>query len=286
MAIARFYSDGSLVQKMQSLIADMSVKGIFIDICAIDARPIALDYDPGTLDDYSKLGAPNVCLIAGRMLPVLSHPQFELGFADVGAFLGSLCVRDAAECVASIDIVNKPTGRKADANYPLRYDGASWTDAGCSVGGCSFAEMSDTQKNEMDDKHIIYAGQYFGYPGMYWSSSKTCTSDADDFCRIERNSAWNVAARGLVTALTSKIKSKIPLNPDGTIRRTTITYWSGLAEQNLKAMKDSELISDYKVYIDPAQKVLSGVPISVQLTIVPIGIADSITGTVGFSTSI
>lgn len=125
-----FYTESLLLGfPAQELVNELAANNRFVDVIAIDARPAAT-LTAGSLHDFSGEGAPNICFVAGHELPGTVNRQFATGFADVGAFLGSLCVRSISESVASVDIENKPTGRKAEVNYPLRGLANRWANAG------------------------------------------------------------------------------------------------------------------------------------------------------------
>lgn len=268
-----------MVGQAQALVSEMAAKSSFIDLIAIEGRADET-YTAGSLFDFPTEGAQNVAIIAGRQLPETTNLQYSKGCADIGAFLGSVCARDVAESAGSVDVEVKPRGFEADKNYPIRHLGVKWKDCGVSIGGYNFAEIPASLTTELKDKHIIYAGRFNGYPGIYWSGSETCTTDDDDYSRIERNRVWNKCARAVIDEMTPKIRGKVPINADGTIRGTTVTSWSLLNEKRLKAFADANLISGYEVYIDPAQNVLALEPIEIQLSVTPIGIAEGLLGTI------
>ena len=279
-----FYAESLLLGfPAQELVNELSASNRFVDVIAIDARPAAA-LTAGSLHDFSGDGTPNICFVAGHELPATTNRQYATGFGDVGAFLGSLCVRSISESVASVDIELKPAGRKAELNYPLRGLANRWANAG--FGGYAFEAIPASLKTELDEKRVILAGMYPQTAGVFWGSSDTATTPNDDYNTIERNAVWNACAAAVAEALTPKIKSKIALNTDGTIRNTTIEFWRSLVDKKLKAMQDATHISAYSFTIAAAQNVVETGKIATQLTIVPVGIAHEITGAIGFATQV
>lgn len=289
-ATAPTYSKGfapevlEMADNAQAMVEELAAINIYLDAVIIEGRA-KTTYEAGLLHDFSGDENRNVAIVSGRQHSTedSANNQFKLGFADVGAYLGSLCARDVAESAGSVDVEVKPKGKEADENYPLNFLGVDWKDAGVPFGDADFATMNDTLKEELEEKHILFAGRFNGYPGIYWSGSETAVKDSDDFSRIERNRAWNKAARIVVDELTPKIRSKVPVNADGTLRSTTVTDWKLKLQKRLKALKDANLISGYEVTFDTKQNILAGAPIVVGVGITPIGIAEAIVGKVKLS---
>ena len=269
------------IPKAQELIDNMRADNIYLDSVIIEGREV--NGTIAAMTDLRTLDCQNVSVVIAQD-PQISWLDVDYAdYAAVGSALGMLSIRKVHENLGSVDILVKPSIKKGDENYPLTNQANNlWLYALIS-SGVVVGEMSQTEKTALKNKGYVYAGGYEGYPYTYFNSSSTCTEIADDFNFIEKNRTWNKAARYVIQVLTPKINSTIDIDGNtGYIKTSTISSWEAIVKQKLGNMLTDGEVSSVEVYINPAQNVLSGEPILIQISIVPKGIAEKITVDLGF----
>jgi predicted class III extradiol MEMO1 family dioxygenase len=146
--------------------------------------------------------------------------------------------------------------------------------------------LSLSALNALNNLGYVFLRKQLGIQGSYFVDSNTCIVSSSDFAKIENNRTIDKAKRVVRTALLPELNSPIVLNSDGTIKDTTISYLEGLCETALDELIRNTEISAYGVVINPAQNVLSTSEIVVSISIVPVGVARTITVNIGFVLSI
>ena len=139
----------------------------------------------------------------------------------------------------------------------------------------------------MGDLGYIYAGNFAGYGGCFFSDSHTCTDTESDYCYIERNAIWNKAARIIRETLIPRIRSKVQADPStGYIKNTTITDWDGRVRKALEPMKSAGNVADFDIYINPNQAAVSSKPFNIKVQLVADGVVHEFEVDLGFTKSI
>jgi hypothetical protein len=163
---------------------------------------------------------------------------------------------------------------------------ALWLDPQLT-GGTKISTLTKAQIEELQDKGYIFAASYEGYPGVFFTGSKTCISVASDYAYIENNRVWNKGARALRTALLPEVKGIVKKDPaTGFIRSTTVSRWTGIANKALEQMVGNDDISGFDVFIDPSQIVNSTDAVKVKASIVADGIVHEFEVALGLTNSI
>ncbi|MCZ2393413.1 MAG: DUF2586 domain-containing protein [Chitinophagales bacterium] len=277
-----------LVNPIQAVINQFATEHRLIDFVLLQGNghleadeQIALSEYP----DFRAKNAPNVCVsIAQDPAIAKLESEYEL-YADVGAVLGMVAVRQVNENIGSVNILNPPRNRKGEANYTL--SGVSeWLGSNLSDGR-SFDTLSITDENGLTAKGYIFAGSYKGYPGVYLNGSPTAIEMASDYAYIENNRVWNKAARAIRLALIPEVKGVVKKDPQtGYIRATTISAWESKANKALEQMLIDDEISGYETYIDPKQLVNETSPLQVNATVVMDGIVHEFDVDLGLANSL
>lgn len=229
--------------------------------------------------DLTELNAPQIS--------VLVVGSGTSTFAAVGAFLGMLAVRKVNENVGSVDIQNKPLDKRGSSDYTLTDKNKGlWLNPKLT-GGATISSLTKAQLVDLENKGYIYAASYEGYPGTFFTNSKTCVSQASDYCFIENNRVWNKAARTLRIALLPEVKGVVKKNPTtGFIKSTTIGRWAGISNKALEQMVINDEISGFDIYINPQQVVTSTQPVKIKASIVMDGIVHEFEVALGLTNSI
>lgn len=247
------------------------------------------------LIDFGIIGWNNFNIANAIDLTELASPQISVlvvgsgnsSFAAVGALLGMIAVRKVNENVGSVDIQNKPLEKRGTSDYTLTNKNKGlWTNPKLT-GGVSMSLLSKAQLLSLESKGYICAASYEGYPGVFFTNSKTCISQASDYCFIENNRVWNKVARTLRIALLPEVKGVVKKNPTtGYIKSTTISRWTGIANKALEALMANNEISGFENYINPNQVVNSTQPVKIKSMVVMDGIVHEFEVALGLTNSI
>jgi len=225
------------------------------------------------LADMRALAAPNVSVVLGQdganrgYKLWLSH-AYSIGI--LGTTLGAVALAKVSDDIAWIAKFNVSN---------VEFD----TLAYCN--GVVYSAQTDAVNNNVNTLGYI-ALKKFDLEGSYFNDSHTATPIAGDFAYIENNRVFNKAIRNLRVSLLPQLASPLKVKADGTLSEDTIGYFQSLCDRSLGQMqKDSEL-SAYGIVIDPLQNVLSTSELVISVSLVPIGVARTITVNVGFTLSI
>lgn len=152
--------------------------------------------------------------------------------------------------------------------------------------GKPLVEVADALEG-LDSKGYLYVSQETGFDGFFWNDSHTCAKLDSDYAYIENTRTFNKAARALRRALLPNLKGPLKLNPNGTMAAGVVGELEAKGTTALKAnLEQADEISACDVYVDPVQDVLATSLVEVQFSIVPIGTARHIRGTLGFVKSL
>ena len=190
----------------------------------------------------------------------------------VGACLGAVSLAKVSDSIGWIAKFNVGLGKELDT---LKL-----------ATGDLLTSLSLSALNALNNLGYIFLRKQLGIQGSYFVDSNTCIVASSDFAKIENNRTIDKAKRVVRTALLPELNSPIVLNAGGTIKDTTISYLEGLCETALDELIRNTEISAYDVVINPAQNVLSTSEIVVSISIVPVGVARTITVNIGFVLSI
>lgn len=267
-----------------NLVATINAQQVIINELAAQNRLIDfITVAPIGLDDFSEdlfaLSAPNVSVCIACM--------DDSGVPSLGSFLGMQAVRKISENIGSVDIENKPRGKKGRQDYPLTDDLLDLWPVAYLTDGTTTEESDESVINNLKAKGYIFAASYEGYEGVYFENSYTCVSRISDFAFIEHNRVWNKAARIIRATLLPRVKSKVKKEPTtGYIASTTVSYWISLCNKALEAMIKSDDISGFEVEISQKQIVNDQNPCVVKALVVADGIVHEFTVQLGLTNSI
>ena len=153
--------------------------------------------------------------------------------------------------------------------------------------GVAIKTLTKAEIQTLQDYGYIFAASYEGYPGVFFTNSKTCITQASDYCFIENNRVWNKAARALRAALLPEVKGVVKKDPStGFIKSTTVSRWTGIGNKALEQLVANDEISGFEVYIDPAQVVNSTQAVKVKAMVVADGIVHEFEVSLGLTNSI
>lgn len=226
------------------------------------------------LSDLRALSAPNVSVVLGQdganvgYKLWLSH-TYSIGCG--GTVLGAIALSNVNEDIAWVSKFNMSN---------VEYD----TLAYCN--GYVYSAQSDGQNDNINTLGYIALKKFSDIEGSYFNDSHTCTPISGDYAYIENNRTFNKAIRGLRSFLLPQLASPVKVKADGTLSEDTIGYFESLCNRALSVMVSNSELSAFSVVIDPTQSFLSTSNLIVQVNLVPMGVARTITVNVGFTLSI
>lgn len=116
-----------------------------------------------------------------------------------------------------------------------------------------FSAVSFGLFTQLDNFRYVYAGNYTGYSGTYFSEDHCCILQNSNYGYISQNRIQAKIERILNPAYLPFLKGNIPLNPDGTIANTIVVSLESVGNNALQGMITSGELSGEEVLIDPKQ---------------------------------
>lgn len=286
--------------------ANPEIKGFAVvdDFGVVLQTVVIADYQTNVIDvlaaenrliDFGIIGWNDFSFADGLDLTELTSPQVSIlvvgsgssSFAAAGAFLGMIAARKVNENVGSVNIQNKPLAKRGTGDYPLTDKNLGlWLEPKLT-DGTTIKSLTKAQLVTLEAYGYIFAASYEGYPGVFFTNSKTCITQASDYCFIENNRVWNKAARALRTALLPEVKGVVKKDPStGFIKSTTVSRWTGIGNKALEQLVANDEISGFEIFIDPAQVVNSTQAVKVKALVVADGIVHEFEVALGLTNSI
>lgn len=194
------------------------------------------------------------------------------GIPNVGAVLGAITLAK----------VNENVG------WPSKFNLVSTTelDVPAFADGSLVKNQTASLIDAINTKGWIFFIKHDGLAGSYINDSHTAISVSDDFAYIENNRTIQKAIRGVRTFLLPDLNAPLYINADGTLTEETIAHFKNNATRHLEQMQRDGEISAFEVSIDPTQDVLTSSELAIGISVVPVGVARTISVNIGFVVSI
>jgi hypothetical protein len=170
------------------------------------------------------------------------------------------------------------------ANFNLA-SGAEFQDAIFS-SGVAYNAIADSVKDTLNTKGYLFLRRHVGVTGTYVNDTHTAEAATSDYAYLENNRTVQKARRLLRTALIPQLLSPLTVDADGKLSADTIKFFENLATRPLERMVSAGELSAQQVIIDPEQDVLTTSTLSIQVNLVPRGVARTIQVTIGFQVSL
>lgn len=289
LAFASCTADETLqaaVSAAQLLVDGFMAEHIYIDALLLEGTGNYLTGEIAAYPDLRTMEAPDVSVVIAHD-PAIAASHEAPAHAAIGAALGMLAVRAVHENLGSVDIESKPRNRRGEQDYSLTDTKRSlWLDAALS-NGRRFCSLTGADQKKLDTLGYIYAGQFAGYGGFFFSNSHTATDAGSDYAFIERNAVWNKAARTIRATLIPRVRSQVEADPStGYIRSTTLSDWDARVRSSLEKLVAARNISDFDIYIAPDQLAVSNDPFNIQVRLVANGVVHEFEIDLGFTNKI
>jgi hypothetical protein len=224
-----------------------------------------------SLTDFSASSYSNVSVMVGQDGDSTLSGGTNGSVPEVGAVLGA---------ISSMPVNISPAYNKLNV-----YDSITTNPA--LGNGVLIKSLADSYlETNIDNKNICRFQKYIGDNSTYLNQSFTAVSRTDDYKSIELNRVINKCARQVNIYLTKELNAPIELTREGYISDGRVNELIVIAGQGLRFMKGNGEISDFKVFIDKTQPIISTNNLQVVLRVVPYATANEITVSLGFATSI
>lgn len=249
--------------------------------------PLSVVYSPNLYSYGSDLSSlPNIrtrsdrsvsCLIGqdGGALGAHLSKYYAKSITGLGTTLGLLSAANVADDIAWVAKYNVSNGTELET-LALGNNALYNTLFNTSFGILSL----------LDSYGYMFFMKRANLSGSWINDSHCAIAVSSDYAYIERNRAIDKASRLAYASWAPLVNSKLKLNANGTLPKTTISTFTNAIGPNMRAMVSNEEISAYSVTIDPTQNVLSTSTVYIVLNIVPIGIARTISVKLSFSTGV
>ena len=152
------------------------------------------------------------------------------------------------------------------------------------VTGEAWNEIEDTTRpDELAQKGYIFERKYFGYAGSYFDNDSVADAFTSDYDSIKRMRTMDKVARISYFSLVPYLSSPLVLDSTtGQMSTSTVIKFTSVLNQQIQQMATDAEVSGFSVYINPAQNVLVNKELVVNVSIVPVGSADTITLNLGY----
>lgn len=264
---------------------DISTVNTLIDGFWDEKKPsiaiMGFDYSGETtlagFDDLRALAsnAPYVSVVLGsdteNMPDTLSATT---SLPNIGAVLGAI---SSAKVQTNILYVNQ-------FNYT---DGTQMVTPGIRFSGTTINSIKlydDSDLDLLNDKGYIFWRYFANLSGTYLSNDHNCTVLTSDFSSIHNNRVMGKVIRDVDTNVTPLVGGEVILK-EGLLTASSLNVFKNAASSPLSVMESNGEISSFSVFIDKTQNVSSTNTITIQISIVPVFSADTITIELGFSTT-
>ena len=203
--------------------------------------------------------APSVSVVIAQDNDVANISTAYAGYAAVGTMLGVLSAAKVSENIGWVE------------KFPLTdVANGDWVNPGFSnkqlLGYFSLADYTT-----LHGKGYIMPRLYAGNPNAYFNDDHTCTLITDDYAQIIENRTINKAAKLVYAALLPQTNGAVPVDSTGKMTPEFVSGLESRGEAPLDDMKRNDDLSDKKIYIDPAQNVVSNSTIACKIRVIPMG---------------
>lgn len=271
---------------LQLMVETLREDHLYIDAVILEGLGSYLT-SVATASDLRGFDCENVSVVIAQDKDVADKDSAYAGHAAVGTALGMLSVRYVHENMGSVDIENHPRTAKGTPDYSMMDSTLGrWVNVAIS-NGTLLSAVSRADQKTLNEKGYIFAGNFEGYTGVFFSNSHTCVPKTSDYAYIEYNAVWNKAAKLVRTTLIPRVRSQVKADPStGYIATETISYWDSLVRKALETMVNADDIAAFDIYINPKQAAVSDKPFNVQVKMVAHGVVHEFEVDLGFTNKI
>jgi hypothetical protein len=128
----------------------------------------------------------------------------------------------------------------------------------------------------------IFVRKFVGESGSYWNDSHSCCEATSDYYCMENVLVINKAVRGVYKALLPKVNSPVKVNAAGQLPSEVVVAYESIGARPIETMRINEEVSEFAIYINPFQNIITQSKLNAKINIVPIGTARNIEVEIGY----
>jgi hypothetical protein len=216
------------------------------------------------------LAAPNVSVVLAQDPDIAAVLPIYAKHAAMGTLLGDY---SAAAVHERTDWAEGFKGIATSSRF---------TKIGLSSGLLNKA-YSKIDLDTLIDKGYIFMVNHTGVAGHYWNGAGACVSRSSDYYCVPNNRVVNKAERLIYAAFVPKLNRPLDINTNGNLAPEVISHFESTAAKPLRQMQADREISNFAIYIDPAQNILANSVLTVNVTIQPKGYPEQIVVNIGLT---
>lgn len=233
-----------------------------------------------SLSNLSALSDDGVTFITGQSASgvgfEVSRTQIQ-ALGSIGLALGIEASCAPSQSLAEVGAFNISDGTECELSEFL--NGTAWTSTSTSL------------RNQLNDYGYVFLRKFANATGTYFSNSICAITPASDYRKIEHNKTINKAVRNVYASILPLLNSRVTLNSNGTLSKQAIAGFQSAAGYPLTQMfVDGDLSIDPVlvggVIVSETEVVSTSGKIPITIKLVPIGIAEEISITIGYVASI
>jgi len=254
-----------------------------------DNKPLIVLYacDMMAVTAYGNLVDLRGTLSAKNVSVVIGEDGAGIGYALAIAKGYSISCLGAALGTVSLSAVNENIGWVGKFNIAAVELDAPALSFNDSTYGRLIKNYTTAALDAINAKGYVFLVKHLGVSGSYFNDSHTAIPATSDYAYIENNRTIDKAIRGIRTYLVPEINSPVKVDAvSGKLDMNRVKYLEAQGSIALDQMMRNSELSGYQVTIDPDQNVLGTSTINVTVQLVPVGVARTITVTVGFVTKL
>lgn len=226
------------------------------------------------LTDLRTLAADRTCVALGldpawKVKDVRFEPSANTG--TVLGMIASKAVHENIGWVATSNLQNIASGFYLDAMFS---------------GGSLASAQSAANLASIHDKGYIMPRRFVDTAGIFLNDDPTAGPATSDFSQVRYCRVADKAKRNVNKAMVPLVNQPLYLNADGTLQQGDVDSIEAVAGAPLAAMAAAGEISNYDVFVDPAQDVLSSNVVNTRIAVQPVGCASSIIVTIAYTATI
>jgi hypothetical protein len=263
-----------------------TIQGI-VNLCDADGKPLSVLYAANMAAITAVSGWATVgdlrALTARKVTVVAAESGSGAGATLAAAKAFSITALGCALGAVSLSSVEQSIGNPQNFNISNGLE----MEVPALANGDLVSALSDSALGGIKDDGYLIARKYLPkIAGTYFERCPTAVTATSDYAWIETNRTVDKAIRLVDAALTPLLNGNVLVNADGTLRPESVGYYIDVAQRPLTQMEADGEASATQVLINPNQNILSTSNLLVTIKIVPVGIAEQITVTIGLTTSL
>ncbi len=152
--------------------------------------------------------------------------------------------------------------------------------------GQDFGQVPESTLLTLNDRGYIFFRKLLGISGMYVNDTHTLVLATDDLYSIENNRTLQKAKRVVRSVLLPDLNAPLSVDENGKLAPDTVKYFENQTSRPLTLMENAGELSNFSVFVDPEQDVLTTSVLVILVRLQPRGVARYIEVNIGFAVNL